>query len=573
MSHYKEYEDKNLRMLDLAYLSSECPQGLSVGCDGYCHEDSNGVNIIDVSTIADGVWIAFKSFYIAEKQKLYDIKRLKSSLTNDFYCGCIGNENWSASDGGFLISQMNISNKPYHYPGGTSASSASQWFNVLQPCSWYKFHLFMAKEPIFPSLKAESPASFTSGVECYLEEGDLSGVPTGFPNTKCTTRDTLLINAMQNKAVETYMETCGECPVTYDFELLMNSLLEADKLDGVDEKFGCYPSGLQGWTDLINATAGFTGGVKYSGVIIGNVLTGTFSELNSLGVPTGKTVVVKLMLEAQYDKEDFLTGLDSSFTISFDDILKFCCVEFNPAGGNGLVAQGTEQSFYVSVTVPFTGRDGHKRNEKVKLEGTIDGLDFMDCSFTNCAKTQTAMDLSRFLSTISFNYDQATQGFTSGDFSGHNNETFYSETENKEDFLIITDTLKLGGPGGTGVNEITRWSWKRTDAVILDEEKTVMTAMLKAYSGSVGNFSYEGSTEFVFTSDTDIDFSTIVRFLSVSPHSDADTSNTAGEEVSFRAVVELFDATGGYSTQVLTVTQDLHQFKTGVCETYGRSAN
>ena len=365
---------------------------------------------------------------------------------------------------------------------------------------------------------------------------------------------------MQNNAIESYMETCGECPVTYDFEFLLTSLVkETNQLENSNVAFGCYPVGLEGWTDLINASSGFTGGgVNYSGSVDvpNNILTGSFNDNNS-----STPVIVKLKLEDEYLIDDFSTGTKLAINPTFSDVLSFCCVEFNPTPIL-LIPVGNESSFYVSVTVLFTQTDGATREVKLKIEGVVDGLDFQNCSVTSHSRSQVGQDLSNFFSVLAFyDIDPNTTVQTSGNFAS-STSVFFSDNENPTDYLMISDLLKENGPGGS--SDVTRWEWKQTNITV---DKTQLTASLTAFSGLNGSYVDLGSMSFTFNSSLAIDFYEIVKILAIEPY-----NGNGNADYEFTVVVELYDGLTGYSHQKLIVTQNINEFKTGNSKTLNRDS-
>lgn len=603
MDNYKKYEDVNssdnnisFTMLELAYLTAECPQGLNTDCgERFCHLAEDGSSIIINNELPTGaneekIWQAFKSFYIAEKQKLYDIKRNKVSIRQDFYCGCIGNDNWNPGLGGFSSRIFEINNTSdfdaYYFPGGHKLTYASQWFNMRQPCSWKKFNLFRDAEPIFPNLLTESPKSFSSGVQCFLnsEETQEANLPENeFPNTNCPARDNQMIDAMQNKAMLTYMETCGECPVAFDFETLLNILAKNKKLTAPSSDnaiFGCYPVHLEGWTDIINDAAGFEGNaqVNYSSKITDRLLEGEFSN-------TGNNMSIRLLLESSYKKTNHTTGDEIIIVPTFDDILSICCIEFDDIDvpselipSSGQLAPN-EYPFNILAKIKHPSLD---REVKIKIEGVVSDLDLNNCSIESCLLTQEAYDLSNFFSALTkrrldfeqiddFSEIDQNQLYSPGFFTSSSSVPFF-EGKNTPEFYSITENLKEAGPGLS--SEITAWEWKMETPDLVSD---VMEAKLTAYTGShdavngiINSEGIAGSMDFTFTSTESINFSEIIGFLSITPLKDQEeTAET--NEYGFSALVQLYNENDGYYTKTIEVTHNMTTIlQLATCKTFTR---
>lgn len=571
MNNYKVVNGTAYDMLKFAYVTKNCPQALVEGCA----DCSNELTALLPNDVPDDVWMVFKSMYLAEKQKLYDIRLNIESLSNDFYCGCIGNEKWSFYQDGFLGAGLDKTTEAYHVEdGGSYGGTLSQLYAVGQPCAWFRYDLFKDKEPIFPKYKSQVPESFNSGIDCYIDGADPSVSIPGLPSRlisdpNCNDRDQALVNAMQNNAIKTYMETCGECPVTYDFETLMSQLVgETNQLKDNEVVFGCYPTGKEGWTDLLNTSAGFSGGtVSYLGSEnASRMLTGTFTDVGGTA-----TMVVKIQLEASYTIEDYSTGSDVLFIPQFTDIKNICCVALNESP-TGLIPVGSESPFTAYITVPFTQPgDNEVRDVRLKVEGVVDGLDFENCSFSTCNQTQVGADLGAFFGMLAY-YD-VTGGVQSAGHFTSTDPVYFSadETENPTDFLMISDLLKTSGPAGSS-NNVVRWEWKQTE---INTAGHYMTASLKTYTGSTGSYTEVGSMAFTFTAVVntdfpDINFTDVFKIRSIQPNN----STGSDQEYDFVLMVDLYNSISEeYTTRELHVTQNLKTFKTGECIDYSKSSN
>lgn len=560
--HYNSYEYAFMKQAMLnfmgtgkdikeySYILKHCPAtdagaGCTNNCSGY-NESSLGV----------AEWAVFKGLYSSLKQKFSQQKKLTYSIKNDFYCGCIGDDNWSPFYKDRLFYYPYTTASEGHTPLFYTLNWHSQFYNPKQPCYWATHSLYKNKTPRNPTTNQNlgmgaSKVDISDYEPCYPSE-ELTPGENGFVDPFCEQQAQDIFNKGEVMVSLGSLQTCGECPVTNDMGNLFNSILQHGNsgLSSTNLVLDCYPTGIVEWSPLLKEKIGITESTgnpfKYNHVSTsGDVLSATIGNVNG-------TCTIELRKRSSYSAHDYgLNTINSSVSFGWNQIKSLCCMSYE--GSPELVSASAGKTFKIYAVIDFMQTDNTVRQIRVPLEGVTSCYVLNSCPTTICEKSEQAADMLTLFNAmyLKFPEDGVTQLFTSSSV------VELSESSNKERFSFISDTLLLNGPGSESDN-IVKWAWQATAL-----STTQITVEVTAYKTSglgvvtAGNFYFTLST----LPQQSIDFTKIRRFLSIAPNEGGDPSHN------FVLVAEVETSTAGHY-ESKTLEGYINMFNMGKCNTY-----
>ncbi len=295
-------------MAQIATMAVGCPEDNKCGADPNCKD-----GILD----RDDEWQLYRTFYLAEKQKLLALNNNQLSLTNGYYCGCIGNPNaWSDPN---LYKKRNV-NYFYGNPG------FSYTYSVMVDngmCNRNTIGHFMKKTKRFYPENSLTINGNTVAKRCTtVVTVDTPTKDTLFMSTPCEEDITAQMNELNQERDRAKYESCGLCPLASDLEQLFMDLRSNKMLKNVsDVALTCNPSAKDNTGQLLypislgvalgkyikDASGGIDQAVYWKASVSGKLLTGNLYS--------GSTNFFTLNLR-----------IPDNVNANFNSLFKLCCM-------------------------------------------------------------------------------------------------------------------------------------------------------------------------------------------------------------------------------------------------------
>lgn len=232
----------------------------------------------------DDAWMAFKSLYLTERQRILREASTREAIEGRYYNGCIGNTTFNGS-----AEQRRMKTMYKNPPSFVDMKNARelvcdvqnitpqygrQWFSYC----WYthpvnygrrdlilrQFHSIPAFDPEQTCQALRAPdyskkirafypplpgATYADGVEpsnatCYEIVEDNNGKAAFYP-TACNMGLAEQGVLIENAATVRSYSACGNCPRVTQIKELLDDLIEAESLEGEVERFNCHTSPTQ----------------------------------------------------------------------------------------------------------------------------------------------------------------------------------------------------------------------------------------------------------------------------------------------------------------------------------------
>ena len=500
LDNYMTVGGHTYSLLEVAYATVHCPQ-FNAGPNGECRSDCfAGMNL---SAMGDTEWKVFHAMYSGLKQRFQEQKSIVKSIAGEYYCGCIGEETWSPFTGDRL----------FYYTNSTPIIFAfhSQFFNIDQPCSWFRYKMFENKKPRAAKLNQAIPASELDAEQCY-QNSDPNNVSSNgdFIQVDCPDQAQAQLDAMTERGNIEYFKTCGQCPATRDLSHLLDAITKKPgKLLSSNVALGCYPDGLAEWTPLLQQKSGIA--VNTNSFVYNTSSTDNSSVYTAtIGNGGASSCSIQLAFSPTYVVVDHSTNQEITLTsgtdIQWSDLTSLCCAQYIPS--STLVTSSTGHNFRIGATFNYTQQDGKVREVTILLEGYASCLILNDCEFSDCKTNPIAADLMNMFNALYYTESGVTEKFTSTD------AVVISASNNEEYWALITDSLKKYGPALTATsNYVSQWTWQRTGLSSTTIDITV-DVFENGNSTSVGDFGVH------LVAPSTFDFTQIRRFMSIKPDTD-----------------------------------------------------
>lgn len=510
----------------MAHITANCPlyEVSETSCPN-CYDTYDGIN-------TDEEWIQFKSYYMALKQSIQSYKSRLNGIRNDRYNGCIGAENFDPGS-------LNIYDFEKDGIGGFFGRLYDEYFDTRQLCNRWRDEHFREKTQRFPS--AVGMTGFdTKTSQCYqsipIEHATESGetYTVDFPVldevSQCRQRNEDIINEAVQKADRILFETCGQCPLARDLQLLIDGVSRETKdengeltrksrlvlnasdlnpeIDPINPAFylSCYPfvSEYPEFTPDLEKALAFTG----TDAIFWKQLSVSSRQVNAAIQRSGNPALCNVSIVVDPESE-----------YNIQDIRGICCLNYedNPQ----LLPLQAFRNFALEGLVEVENpQNGQPTIVKVPMEG-VSCLNIAECPMPPVCKLhsdaetlEAALDVlaetDRLLTTVDFSTTSPLDQLAAGRLSmiGSGNITWSATQSGGQ--LNATFTTSDGGqqtmqlflpPDATaGFNAITGFEGISEDNIAMDDDDTdkqfTIYAMVALPDGSLTSFKLKGRTSF-----------------------------------------------------------------------------
>jgi len=372
-----DYRTTGYDLSEITSITVQCGNNYNTGTSAACTSLSSSD-----TEVRNAYWTQLKSSYLAEKQHFQSKRADVIATEKSSYSGCIGKANWSywenplmLSDAEILpLSGVNVSNSHF-----VDVNASAVIADIVDPCSYFWKHLYTGKTRVWGSpsdyLEYESVEDLQSETECQ------------------------------------YFQQTGQCPVTSDFENLLNALLQNNQL---------YSSGVE----FFDATIPKVNYPEFT-LSLFEALGGDDTEDNdftSSGSISGPGDELTLIFESAHADPCTTSVYSSSY--DFNDISN-PIIELK-----NLKATGTS-TFSVEAVVDVGATEDPENYVTIILSGsTCLVLNACECNLV-CTPTSEAIDLVELMNAllISDDDEDLTSDFSDTDFEpfdGTANSDWYS---------------------------------------------------------------------------------------------------------------------------------------------------
>lgn len=308
-------------------------------------------------TLTNDSWHYFRSLYLSIKEQIKARHRHYKVITNTHpsvyifpsYNECIGTSNFNKHENGFFR-QMLVFRTTGSLFWKTKFSTwendySSQYFNFAQACNKTTYRLFANKERRF-----DNGASHT-GVNTLVDEVCRQLSLTDYTPDNCAERtDRIIADLKKKNDVQRYLQ-CGQCPISFDLQSLLNGIIRSEDYNLTDESFKieCNIGELTNTLGSLFQSDGLEETLPPDPSLSWEN-TGSTTELN---IDIGQCNLVF----------PDITG----FT-TYDQVTDICCIQAGSFPG--------EFTFTIFYQDAVSGED-----KELQLTGVASCLDFANCDF------------------------------------------------------------------------------------------------------------------------------------------------------------------------------------------------
>ena len=395
------YGNGSLNAWQLAWMLANCavPQCTIPGNPNDCNIPAPGSSSLQIDNDS---WTYFRSVYLSEKEKIMALQRHNKNAFEDYpgtvsgekiiasYNECIGTNHFNFFKHGFIaIGAFTSVTIPINIVASPWAAFFNwlninifntQFFNPGQPCNIATFHLYASKEKRFKDASSSDNIEASIREYCVITDYDHQTACADAKNND------VIAEAEKIADIERF-KTCGQCPLAYDLELILDGIVDHPTYDFNQSPTPLYCE-FPEFTDELNEA--------FTQVLHDNVLQPPSPNLvfepsynpdNSLTISLNDNGTLSQSCDIQ------LASL-SAYGIDYGDIKEICCLI-------GIVDITTpEHDFEYTVTFdhPGTGLE-----TEVTLTGTS-CIDLFNCDFGNkCTLTDNGFHLMGLLNTLTMN--------------------------------------------------------------------------------------------------------------------------------------------------------------------------
>jgi hypothetical protein len=544
-------------MAEIAYITSHCPEYNPNLTSQICATTAACLPMPTNHVITNEEWGTYKGLYLSMKQKFVKQDETKYAIDHTGYNGCIGSSPFNPFDHGFFTSTYTV---PVNYTTfwgwlinkatfHTIYTHRSQFTNPEQTCNNEHFVLYKDKTARFPlpttllkntgldinkcyptsQYDAESEVSFVNS-----DPKDFIGMAETPSN--CVEENQAINDKMLNVAEQKFFTECGQCPLAFQLQSILNAVAGRDKLTATNLSLTCGPNGTpypELGPRMLQQLAG-------SGNVVWNV--------DNI-IPNDRLVI-------KFERGGFNTKvtlkMSTGSLFNFDQITSICCLRATNALSY-LAPEASGHNFTLKATI---GAGVTKK--EVLLEGSSDLLNIQDCNFPlTCTPSIAAKQAQNLFNSLLYSskgdnppVTSITSKFLSTNevslaspvASASSTTSTYSTAEVSVNGLFITGELKqqLSAILGTDYQD---WVWKSSGT------GNSITATI--YDHSVGDGT---SCTFTFTStENGFDFSNVFAFSNIEPDN-SQSLNTDGVTSNHFIITALVKDNNSKSLSYKTVT-------------------
>jgi hypothetical protein len=362
---------------------------ININCPYATIENSCSITgCVEEAIDTDDEWNVFKAYYISIKQKFQEARSHQYAIANTVYNGCIGEEDFNPFANGFYRSGFVLGSQ-YGWRSHF-LFFRSQYFNYEQPCNWATQRLYGDKFKRFNLYGGEAGSLIENyeEEECYDESKaiELDGKQVIID---CPARNAALIVEMENEGDRILYETCGQCPLARDLQVILDAIAARNELSSTIP-LSCYPESNypQFVTDLESEIPG-AGGTSW--MPISSTVDRLDANFTRLGGDCSLTLI-----------------MPSGTGFSISDIRGFCCLQYETSP----VSLPFTQGYNFTITGIIPDSNSPYGETKVVLEGVSSCINVGECSIApRCTVSETATDLQTLFNALIFG-DETGSEFT-----------------------------------------------------------------------------------------------------------------------------------------------------------------
>jgi len=320
--------------------------------------------------INDASLHAFRTLYLSLKAELMALHRHLKVITQPVpisnpdvyifpsYNDCIGNENFNKHKYGFFnfdatfktsnIWAWQILFASYQYNNGR----ISQYFYYSQPCNFGTFELYSHKDRRFDNGASRMGSdALVNEVSGQIDLSDFGN----YANDTSSAKNNRVFDDLQKKhQVQRYLQ-CGQCPVAYDLQVLLNGIITNEIFSLTSSNIPLDKCNIPELTNELNSLFQSNGEQKD---------LDPASDLEWIGTGGNNAEIFASIGDCNIHLESL-----SGYGISYDEVTNICCIQ---AGNN-------PGEFFFTIYYDDPAKPG--REVDTIVGGTIECLDFVNCDF------------------------------------------------------------------------------------------------------------------------------------------------------------------------------------------------
>lgn len=401
-------------MRDLAFRMAVCPNA-DLACSSPCNLSTD----FSLLTVAerDLFWNNYKSLYASLKQRFVDKKMAKLAIAQkNSYNGCIGEENFNPFKHNFIFTPFTtFSWLPF-------TSWWTQLFNFQQPCNFARYAYYKGKKARFEEATRTVKMSSYDLNLCYSYSPDEDSVYV----VECQDKTQKIVDEAKAITELAVFKQCGQCPLAFDFQQLLNEMLETGLASTSITCSGGNP-GYKTLTPRLHTALGAT----YTGVTWTSGTQQEDEERDSYYLE-GSFAVQYSTCNLRLQFPD-----NTSSTYQFDDILQFYTLKYDPFTSLGTQSNGSFTVIAIVKKPGYNATTGRHLTEEIIMQGSFPCFDLANCDFQPiCRPSKLAVDFQSLMNNLLSDKHPLNPDLTLG------TSRFYSSATIPIPSEYITESLK-----------------------------------------------------------------------------------------------------------------------------------
>lgn len=339
---------------------------------------------------SDSIWQRYKPLYYSLRQQQEEELYTRTAKRKGYDNTCIGNDYYSPFLNGFYEANALLAN-------GWNGNTLFYWFlNEYALCSYNTYPYYKNRTPRWPVSSATVSQDILGVDYCSTDT-------SGYQPYNCPKLSQRLLDEGNARNLLTIYQDCGQCPVTFNLEQVLNGIAESPWSFNQDFDMDCSMSqGIPEFTSILEDALDFTATV--------GAVSWKFYSLTTTPASGGQYIHT---LQAAFIKGDTtITGNKRPITLNittdspdFDPTLikTVCCLNYQPISGH------TGFSFDFNIKYKTLYGTQYGLEEQYNGTGWTDAVRLDTCSFPAvCKVIPEGMDLQDLMNAVAFDFGNGT---------------------------------------------------------------------------------------------------------------------------------------------------------------------
>ncbi|MES2690279.1 MAG: YCF48-related protein, partial [Bacteroidota bacterium] len=261
--------------------------------------------------------------------------------------------------------------------------------NFEQPCNIARYVYYKDKVARFQDAEKATKLDGFNLDLCYEQDGEK------FHVVDCTAKAQKMLDEARNITEMAVFKQCGQCPVAFDMQMLMNEMLtgESPALFATSTHVTCSTNfiGYKSFTERLLTALGGSSGWS----VTWNASAAQMDE----------------ELDSRYFEGSFSTNPSCSLRLqfpdgtgtyyNFSDILQFYTLKYDPFSSLGTQTNGSFTVIAVVKEPEYDEETARHLTKEIIMKGSFPCMDFANCSFKPiCKASSDAVDLQNMFNNL-----------------------------------------------------------------------------------------------------------------------------------------------------------------------------